>query len=419
LRVFVKNKRKQSLMPCKPQRARLLLKQGKAKIISYMPFTIQLLCATGEAIQPIKVGIDSGAKYVGFAITSGNKVFGKGTIELRDDVSKLLTARRTYRRSRRNRKTRYRKPRFENRAKPEGWLPPSIQSRVDNTINWINKIANALPAPEITVEVGKFDVVKLKNPDIQGEEYQKGEAFGFWNTRYYVFTRDNYTCQICKKKGGILQTHHIIQKRDGGTDNADNLVTVHAKCHTDFHQGRIQHTFNKPKQYRETVFMNVLRRRIFKRVNCKITYGSYTKIAGDTLALDKSHYNDAIAIAGIKTIKSNPSAVLYIKQFRKKKRSLHEAIPRKGRKIPNRTAKRNGKNTKQLKGILLGDTVSVFGQRGYVSGFTATSGFYVKTIGGEYIKKPGKAYKQVSYKDISFISHNNNWQSEIIYRVDA
>ncbi len=369
MRVFVKNKRNQSLMPCKPQRARLLLKQGKAKIIDYKPFTIQLLYATGETTQQIKVGIDSGAKYIGFAITSGNKVFGKGTIELRDDVSKLLTARRTYRRSRRNRKTRYRKPRFENRAKPEGWLPPSIQSRIDNTINWINKIANALPAPEITVEVGKFDAAKLKNPDIQGKEYQNGEAFGFWNTRYYIFARDNYTCQICKKKGGILQTHHIIPKRNGGTDKADNLVTVHIGCHADFHKGRVQrgaiarstaqrlprHTFKKPKQYRETVFMNVLRRRIFKQVNaegqrsadtaCEITYGSYTKIARDTLALDKSHYNDAIAIAGIKTIKSNPNAVLYIKQFRKKKRSLHEAIPRKGRKIPNRTAKRNGKNT--------------------------------------------------------------------------
>ena len=397
-------------MPCKPQRARLLLKQGKAKIIDYKPFTIQLLYATGETTQQIKVGIDSGAKYIGFAITSGNKVFGKGTIELRDDVSKLLTARRTYRRSRRNRKTRYRKPRFENRAKPEGWLPPSIQSRIDNTINWINKIANALPAPEITVEVGKFDAAKLKNPDIQGKEYQNGEAFGFWNTRYYIFARDNYTCQICKKKGGILQTHHIIPKRNGGTDKADNLVTAHIGCHADFHKGRVQHTFKKPKQYRETVFMNVLRRRIFKQVNCEITYGSYTKIARDTLALDKSHYNDAIAIAGIKTIKSNPNAVLYIKQFRKKKRSLHEAIPRKGRKIPNRTAKRNGKNTKQLKGIFLGDTVSVFGQRGYVSGFTGTSGFYVKTIDNEYIKKPGKTYKQVGYKDITFISHNNNWQ---------
>lgn len=415
MRVFVKNKRNHPLIPCKPQKARLLLKQGKAKIISYKPFTIQLLHATGETVQPLKIGIDAGAKYVGFAITSGNKVFGKGIIELRDDVSKLLTVRRIYRRSRRNRKTRYRKPRFENRGRSAGWLPPSIQSRVDNTIHWINRFAGVLPAPRITVEVGKFDVAKLRNPNIHGEEYQQGDAFGFWNSRYYVFARDKYTCQICRKKGGVLQTHHVIQRRDGGTDRADNLVTVHVGCHDDFHQGRIQHTFRKPKLHRETAFMNILRRQIFRRLDCKITYGSYTKIARDALALDKSHYNDAIAITGIQAIKSNPDAVLRIKQFRKKKRSLHEGIPRKGRKTPNRTAKRNGKNVKQLKGIFLGDTVSAFGQRGYVSGFTGASGFYVKTISGEYVTKPDKTYKQISYKDIALINHNNNWQSEVIH----
>jgi len=305
LRVFVKNQRNCPLMPCTPRKARVLLKQGKAGIINYKPFTIQLLYATGETVQPVNIGIDSGAKYVGFAITSGNKVFGKGTIELRDDVSKLLTARRIYRRSRRNRKTRYRKPRFENRGRFTGWLPPSIQSRVDNTIHWINRFVDVLPAPKVTVEVGKFDVAKLRTPDIQGEEYQHGDAFGFWDTRYYVFARDNYTCQICKKKGDVLQTHHIIRRRDGGTDRADNLVTVHVGCHADFHQGRIQHTFRKPKLYRETAFMNILRRQIFRRLDCKITYGSHTKIARDALALDKSHYNDAIAITGIQAIKSN------------------------------------------------------------------------------------------------------------------
>lgn len=397
-------------MPCKPQRARVLLKQGKAKIISHKPFTIQLRYATGETVQPISIGIDSGSKYIGFAIISGNNVLDKGTIELRDDVSKLLTTRRIYRRSRRNRKTRYRAPRFKNRGKSKNWLPPSIQSSVDHTINWINKIANALPDPKIIVEVGKFDAAKLKKSDIQGKEYQNGDAFNFWNTRYYIFSRDNYTCQICKKKGGVLQTHHILQKKDGGTNKADNLITVHTGCHSNFHKGKIQHTFRKPKQYRETVFMNVLRKQIFQRVECEITYGSYTKVARDTLALDKTHYNDAIAITGITNIKGNSSDILYIKQFRKKKRSLHEAIPRKGRKVPNRTSKRNSKNTKQLKGIFLGDTVSVFGRRGYVSGFTGTSGFYVKNIHGEYIKKPDKAYKQVGYKDITFLAHNNNWQ---------
>lgn len=398
-------------MPCKPQKARLLIKNGKAKIINYKPFTIQLLSTTGETVQPVSIGIDTGAKYIGFAITSGTKVLGKGTIELRDDVSKLLTTRKIYRRSRRSRKTRYRQSRFMNRNKPKGWLPPSIQNRVDHTIKWIDKFSAILPVPRIIIEVGKFDAAKLKNPDIQGKEYQNGDTFGFLNTRYYVFARDHYTCQICGKKDGILQTHHIIQRKDGGTDKADNLATVHMTCHSDYHQGRVKHIFKKPRQYKETIFMNVLRRQIFNRLDCEITYGSYTKIARDKLELEKSHANDAIAISGIQIIKENSKMSLYIKQFRKKKRSLHEAIPRKGRKHPNTSAKRNKKNTKQLKNIFLGDTVSVFGQKGFISGFTGTSGFYVKNLAGEYLSMPGKSYKQVGYKNINFINHNNNWQT--------
>ncbi|WP_240520165.1 HNH endonuclease, partial [Bacillus sp. AFS019443] len=100
-----------------------------------------------------------------------------------------------------------------------------------------------LPSPKVIVEVGEFDAQKLKNPNIQGTEYQQGDTFGFWNTRYYVFARDNYTCQICKKKGGILHTHHIIERCNGGSNMADNLVTVHDECHQKLHQGNIKHSF--------------------------------------------------------------------------------------------------------------------------------------------------------------------------------
>ena len=125
--VFVLNKHGEALMPCKPRKARLLLKEKKAKIASYKPFTIQLLYGSSGYKQEVKIGIDLGAKHVGIAMVSDKKVLIKGEIELRQDVKKLLDTRRTYRRSRRNRKTRYREPRFQNRTRPEGWLPPSIQ----------------------------------------------------------------------------------------------------------------------------------------------------------------------------------------------------------------------------------------------------------------------------------------------------
>ena len=205
MRVYVKNLRRKALMPTTPQKARKLLKQNKAKVINYKPFTIQLLYVTGEAKQPINIGIDLGAKYIGIAIQSENNVLAKGEIELRQDVKSLLETRKIYRSNRRNRKTRYRPARFLNRvsSKKKGWLPPSILSRIDNTFMWIDKFTNLLPNPKVSIEVGKFDVAKMINPKIEGVDYQKGQTYGYYNVRYFVFARDSYTCQVCKKKGEL------------------------------------------------------------------------------------------------------------------------------------------------------------------------------------------------------------------------
>lgn len=136
-------------------------------------------------------------------MTSEERVLIKGEIELRHDVKSLLDTRRTYRRSKRHRKTRYRQARFLNRisSKKEGWLPPSIQSRIENTFSWVDKFCLLVPHPRLTIEVGKFDSQKMMNPDIQGVEYQQGQTHGYYDVRYFVLARDNYTCQVCKKKG--------------------------------------------------------------------------------------------------------------------------------------------------------------------------------------------------------------------------
>jgi hypothetical protein len=164
------------------------------------------------------------------------------------------------------------------------------------------------------------------------------------------------------------------------------------------------------KQYKEPPFMNALRRRIFtKYPDATITYGSETTPKRKDMGLDKTHYNDAIVVSGITNVSENPDEWLLIKQFRKKKRSLHEATARKGRKEPNRTQKRNSKNTPYYKGFHLNDKVSVCGQKGYISGFTS-GGAYVQDENEQYITLPDKSYKQVGIKSLTFISHNNNWQ---------
>lgn len=132
MRVFVKNQRNEPLMPCSNKKARQLLKEKKAEIVLYNPFTIRLLYATGETNQEVNVGIDTGAKYIGIAITSQDKILVKGEIELRQDVKENLSSRSILRKSRRSRKTRYRQARWNNRKRKDNWLPPSVQSKVDN-----------------------------------------------------------------------------------------------------------------------------------------------------------------------------------------------------------------------------------------------------------------------------------------------
>lgn len=403
-------------MPTTPQKARKLLKQNKAKAINYKPFTIQLLYVTGEAKQPINIGIDLGAKYIGIAIQSENKVITKGEIELRQDVKSLLDTRRQYRRGRRYRKTRYRKPRYDNRKKSKGWLPPSIQSRVDNTFMWIDKFVDLLPNPKLNIEVGKFDVQKMINPKIEGTDYQKGQTYGYYDIRYYVFARDSYTCQVCKKKDKTLQTHHIKYVSKGGSNRADNLITVCTDCHTskNHKEGGVLYDWmiNKKKapSYKETPFMNTIRQRVFQKYpNANIVYGSWTTPRRKELSLEKTHYNDALVISQVEKDFIDSVGIFKVKQFRKKKRSLHEAIARKGRKEPNKTQKRNSKNTKYQNGFYLNDKVRAFGKVGFISGF-ASGGCYIKDIENSYMTIPDKTHKQVSFKHLEFVNHNNNWQ---------
>ena len=424
MRVFVKNIRGEALMPCSNKKARLLLKEGKAKIYQYKPFTIQLMIPTGESTQKVSVGVDTGAIHIGIAITSGNKVLVKGEVELRDGIHKSMELRSILRKSRRSRNTRYRQSRFLNRKHNiDKWLPPTIQSKIDATFRWVDEFCLLIPNPDLHIEVGKFDIQKIINPNIQGKEYQQGQCIGYYDIRYFVFARDNYTCQVCKKDNKILHTHHILYKSKGGTDRVDNLITVCSECHTseNHKEGHVLYDWmiehKKVKQYKDPTFMNIIRKRIFQKYpQAIITYGSETSPYRKQLGLEKTHYNDAIAISGIKTITENPNEWLLIRQFRKKKRLLHEATPRKGLKEPNRLQKRHSKNTKNSNGWYLGDCVKIFNKKGYISGFTNNK-VYIKDINNEWITTPNKSYKQVGMKNLQFISHNNNWFSEIQYTI--
>lgn len=278
--VYVLNQHSKPLMPCSPRKARLLLKSGKATVVQRTPFTIQLRYGSSGYKQPISLGVDAGTKHVGLSATTEKRVLYEAEVLLRTDIQELLSTRREFRRVRRNRKTRYRQPRFLNRKRREGWLPPSIQNKVDTHLKVIHNVAKILPITSITVEVAQFDTQLLKNSDIQGTEYQQGEQLGFWNVREYVLYRDHHTCQWCKGKSGdkILNVHHRESRKTGG-DSPDNLVTLCETCHHKIHQeGLEDQVKRKTASLRDATQMTILRWFVYHGIkavypNAKLTCG--------------------------------------------------------------------------------------------------------------------------------------------------
>lgn len=329
--VYVLNKQGKSLMPTTPKKARKLLKDGKAKVKTVKPFTIQLLFGSSGYKQDITLGIDSGYLNIGFSTTTDKKELISGEVKLLQGMSSRITEKAQYRRIRRQR-LRYRKPRFDNRKRKEGWLAPSIQHKLDSHIRFINKLKSILPISKVIVEVANFDIQKIKDPNISGEKYQQGEQMGFWNLREYILHRDNHKCQNpnCRNKDSqpILEIHHIKYRSNGGTDTPDNLITLCNKCHTtpNHKRGKFLYEWqtNKPKirGFKDATFMSIVRWKLVNFIDCLHTYGYITKNNRIKYGIEKSHYNDAFVIANGSTQTRIESVVF--EQVRRNNRSLEK-----------------------------------------------------------------------------------------------
>ena len=305
-------------------KVRILLKEKKAKVIQSKPFTIQLLYDSKEYTQPVSLGIDSGYTYIGYsAITEGTELMS-GEVELLSGQSERLKEKAMYRKQRRQR-LRYRKPRFDNRAIPKGWLAPSIQHKLDSHIRFIEKLKKILPITNITIEVASFDTHKLKNPSVSGEDYQNGEQKDFFNLREYIFHRDNHTCQVCGARDKPLEVHHIGFWKGDRSNRPANLLAACITCHVPANHlegAKLWGLKPSNKGFKEATFMTMVRWRLVNLLNCNHSYGYVTKSKRIELGLDKSHANDAFVIAGgenqVRSEKTN------FKQVRRNNRSLEK-----------------------------------------------------------------------------------------------
>jgi len=302
--VYVLARSGKPLMPCRNVIARLLLKQGKAKCVHRTPFTIQLLYDSSEYTQFLIIAIDSGSKTIGSAVRDGqNKIYYLSEVVLRQDIKSKMDQRRMYRQTRRARKTRYRKPRFLNRAnstKTERYVP-TIRSKFETTLKEITFVSQILPVKKLVIETGTFDPHALQNPAVKYCPwlYQKGIQFGYYNVKAYVLSRDNYTCQYCKnkRKDSRLHVHHILARSNGGSDRPNNLITLCKSCHDDLHLGLLSLSKTQLKStLNHATHMNVLQSLFRKKVNYTETYGYITKAIREYFGIIKSHCYDAACI---------------------------------------------------------------------------------------------------------------------------
>ena len=288
------------LMPCSLAKARHLLERRRAKIINLNPFAIRLTFECENKTQEVSLGIDTGYKHIGFSAITKTKELVSGEVGLDDKTSKRLTERKMYRSNRRNR-LRYRKPRFNNRKTPKGWLPPSVQRRFDTHISMITKLKKLTPVKKMTVEIGGFDIQKLMDPEISGKGYQQGDLYGYNNLKAFLFSREHGKCQLCGKKiakGEKAHLHHIKPRGETGTDKPSNMALLHEKCHDKLHEKGLYKKLKAPKEYKAETFMSIMADRLKKALDCDVTYGYETATKRNLLGIEKSRVNDAFIIAG-------------------------------------------------------------------------------------------------------------------------
>ena len=406
--VYVLNENGQPLMPTENHaKVRVLLKQGKAKVVNNCPFTIQLLYSSTNYTQPVTLGVDAGSKHIGLSATTEDKELYAADVELRNDIVKLLATRRTSRRSRRNRKTRYRKPRFNNRKRGKGWLAPSIREKIDTHLKVVNDTYKLLPVSKIIVETASFDIQKIKNPDVSGTDYQQGEQLGFWNVREYVLFRDGHKCQCCKgkSKDKILNVHHIESRQTGG-NAPNNLITLCETCHIGYHKGTIKlpAKIKRGMKFNDAAFMGIMRWAFYGELkkrypNVSLTYGYITKNTRIENGLPKEHYVDARCISGHPSAKSL-GMVFYIKKVRCHNRQIYKFnLLKKG------VRKRNQAEY-EVYGFRLYDKVSWKGQICFVFSRKSTGYITLRLLDGTRVKE------SASYKKIKLLRMRSGYLIE-------
>lgn len=319
--VFVIDKEKTPLTPTHPAKARKLLTQGRAAVFRLFPFTIILKRKVIDVKKETKfqLKIDPGSVTTGLAIVKNNLVLWAGELTHRGEQIKLrLEKRRMIRRSRRQRKTRYRKARFLNRKRSSGWLPPSLMSRVHNIITWVQRLCKVCPMTGLSQELVRFDTQALQNPEISGTEYQQGELFGY-EVREYLLEKWGRKCAYCNAENVSLEIEHIKPRSKGGSNRVSNLTIACRVCNLKKGNREIEEFLStKPsllkqilgqtkKSLANSAAVNSTRGKLYEELKkilpTEVGSGGLTKYNRRMQKLAKTHWIDAACVGKTPNLK--------------------------------------------------------------------------------------------------------------------
>jgi len=359
-------------MPCHPARARKLLSKKEAAVYRRYPFTIILRKETTNFTQPIEFKVDPGSKVSGIALVSNNVLLWGANLEHRGHQIKAdLDSRRSIRRRRRN-KLRYRQPRWSNRKREDGWLPPSLMSRVNNIVNLCYKLIKRVSIINIVVETVKFDMHSMQHGcKLYGTEYQQGTLQGY-NIREYLLEKFKRACVYCGETGIPLEVEHVIPKSRGGTNNISNLTLACHDCNIN-KGSRTASEFGYPQvqkaakeSLKDAAVVNTTRKRIGNELEVsglpiEFSTGAQTKMNRIKLGLSKDHWIDA-ACTGINGDKiilpSTNMSILNIKAMGRGNRQV-QLMDKYGFPRKTKTGVIQPKTIKRVHGFATGDIVKL------------------------------------------------------------
>jgi 5-methylcytosine-specific restriction endonuclease McrA len=332
-RVLVLDKRKKPLMPTSPKRAKELLRFGRARVHKMYPFTIRLSDRTIEdsEVEGVTVKIDPGSRYTGIEVARTDvdgTVHGLAGIEVRHrgrQIHLAMTARAQLRRGRRSRNLRYRAPRFNNRRRPDGWLPPSLLHRVEPVMAWVTRLRKLAPVTSLTVEAVRFDTQALQNPEITGVQYQQGTLAGY-EVREYLLLKWGRRCAYCDATDVPLNIDHIVPRSRGGSHRVSNLTISCAPCNQAKDAMPVRKFVTDPKRLaailaqaqaplQDAAAVNATRRALFRALAdtglpVESASGGCTKWNRARNGVPKSHTLDALCAGEVSAIGSWPARAL-------------------------------------------------------------------------------------------------------------